>query len=160
MSEHGAADGFGSLETQKDEPHVLLWKPSTELANSLPTGFEIRLALLEAGEHRRIVPVAVGDFCLQAALAGEAISRLRNRLTAEELATYRMMRFLFQLGGQLRERVDDRSFKSFRELYIARTVEWPGDYRDILPDEFGMNSSNRGRWSVQHLGNMGRRAAR
>lgn len=159
MSEHGAADGFGSLEAQEDQPHVLIWKPSTELAKHLPTGFEIRLALLEASEHRRIVPIAVGDFCLQAALVGEAISRLRDRLSAEELATYRMMRFLFQLGGQLRERVDDRSFKSFRELYIARTVEWPGDYRDILPDEFGMTSSNRGRWSVQHLENIGRRAA-
>ncbi len=159
MSEHGAADGFGSLKTQQDEPHVLIWKPSRDLATCLPTGFEIRLALLETGEHRRIVPVAVGDFCLQAALVGEAISQLRNRFTAEELATYRMMRFLFQLGGQLRERVDDRSFKSFRELYIARTVKWPGDYRDILPDDFGMLSPSGSRWSVQRLGKMGRQTA-
>ena len=132
MAEHNAADRFGSLEAQKDEPHVLHWKPSRDLATHLPRDFEIRLALLEAGEHRRIVPAAVGDFCLQAALVGEVISQLRNRLTVEELATYRMMRFLFQIGGQLRERVDDRSFKSFRELHISRTVEWPGDHRDIL----------------------------
>ena len=38
-------------------------------------------------------------------------------------------------------------------------MEWPGDHRDILPDEFGKTSLNVGRWSVQRLENMGRRTA-
>jgi|GEM_PF-3700728 len=122
------------------------WIPPQCLGRHLPVNFSIEFVHIDDGCQRRLMPAASTiEFTLQAAIVGMARMKAR-RQPAGVLATYRMMYFLFQLGPQLRERLDRR---------LNYLIDLYGDNRtrlyDHLLDGVGTSTAAGETWTVLNL---------
>lgn len=135
-----------------------VWRPSAKVAPFLPEGFEIPLVCNEFQGMRRVGSTqGAVSLCLHAATAGQAIRESLGHLGPER-STYHMMRLLFQLGPQLRERLHFRSLWNADELRVPR-ANASGNHADILPDDFGVDIGGAERWPVRRLLEEGKQAA-
>ena len=98
--------GLTSAPDQSAQRTDYLWTPSPKLIPFLPSNLEIPFVCLQVSGTRRFGPAETAtSFCVQAALAGQAICESLGRLLPEQRANFNMMRLLFQLGSQQQERL-------------------------------------------------------
>lgn len=144
------------------EPHLLLWRPTTELAGDLPHDFNIALEVIRDFDGlRRFVPRdGHGPFVQYGWLAGlEILRREAHEMSAEFRFSYRTMKLIFDRVRTGREHLG-RRFRASRDLYVRFAGRGGGVGASLLPEYVGRTADGGGeRWSIRELTERGRQAA-
>lgn len=133
--------------------HKYTWRPSETLHEQLPQGFELSLqCVMHPDGVRRFYPcISFKSYLAQASAGGLAILCQRQELSANELHSYRAMRFLFLLARRMRECFRHR-FDNRQDLFVVSSGRLDPAEKDILPDDLGKEVDGKGEpWSVEGL---------
>lgn len=143
------------------QKHQVIWRPPASITGELPLGFSISLECFIGQDGlRRFAPACnVGHFIDLAFVAGLGILKRMRKLDAEGLQSYRAMWLIFGLVRAMKEH-NDRCFHHSRDLYIRPSGRADEGQRNVLPEDIGRDSNDRGRtWTVGQLLKLGRQAA-
>jgi hypothetical protein len=137
-----------------------LWRPPDDLRGELPEGFVLPFRVhLGPDRLRRIAPVGtVKGFTAVAWLGGFAVLGRLKRPSAETLATYRMMWFLFGYAQRTREHLD-RSFNCSAEFRVKEVGRSSARQVSVITTPTGYGSAVERHVPVKELKELGRKAA-
>jgi len=144
------------------DPHLLIWRPTPELARDLPRDLSIALEVVrDIDGNRRFVPRdGHGPFVQYGWLAGmEMLRREANEMSEDFRFTHRTMKLIFDRVRTGREHLG-RRFSASRDLYVRFSGRGGGIGASLLPEYVGRTADGGGHsWSIRELTERGRQAA-